>query len=266
MVFSKSAPCSETCIALHCRVCAQNSSLRDSAIRTWLGRSAEPFVLFNVQWTAVAFLVCKRKLTEFLGPTIMCFYNAGPCRHPGLSRISWFVVLWTSSFLCTRQSPSKDTNFKSFSQLFFCSWIEFAHRCSPLLFLSSFIRRALCRIYCKGRIWGQCILQSESFQFNTPGGSDQDKGRRTPTFCRVWSPAVDGGQSLCSPRAAVGPAQLSAGHAVVGGQRPQTGHKNWFSLRMEKVLEEISPDSKLVPIDRKSYYHIVRKSIERSYR
>ena len=49
-------------------VSAQNSPLRDSAIRTWLGRSAEPFVLFiqySVVTGCVAFVVCKRKLTDF---------------------------------------------------------------------------------------------------------------------------------------------------------------------------------------------------------
>ena len=34
--------------------------------------------------------------------------------------------------------------------------------------------------------------------------------------------------TVCSPRALVGPAELSAGHAVVQGQRPQTGAQKWI--------------------------------------
>ena len=62
-------------------------------------------------------------------------------------------------------------------------------------------------------------------------------------MCRraVSSPNVHG-QCACSPRAVVGPAELSAGHAVVQGQRPRTGHKNGFSVRMVKFWREISLD------------------------
>ena len=62
-------------------------------------------------------------------------------------------------------------------------------------------------------------LGSMCFPIIEQGRSGQDKA--------VYSANLQCARAVCSPRA-VGPAELSAGHAVVQGQRPQTGPQKWI--------------------------------------
>ena len=64
---------------------------------------------------------------------------------------------------------------------------------------------------------------------NTPGRSSQDAAVYSANLLSQCA------RTVCSPRA-VGPAELSAGHAVFQGQRPQTGPQKWILCANGQVL------------------------------
>ena len=182
----------------------------------------------------------------------MC-HNAGPCSYPGLSKLSCLVcyaviIIW---------SPPKNTS--SCHNVIFCSHLFFCRSYTPyyLLFEQDNMNSNkwiwICRspvlllwaFSLQGTLQDILALQRENLRsmYFTVGEHSICRVGQVRTRDSVLRQSA--GQSalptwtgaVCSPRAVVGPAELSAGHTVVQGQRPQTGPQKWILCENGQVLE-----------------------------